>query len=328
MADQGGRGPRSAARAAALPPLAALLVGPLAAGDWRRWLWRCLEQELEHRRLFPWLAVAFGVGILLFFAAEDRPALWAPVAGAALAASVAVAMRARLAFFAAAVGIAAVFLGFTAGVTRMRGVGAPVLGRITISQLSGFVESVEERAEGARLVVRLHDLAAAPAESRPRRARVTMRDRQNLRAGDFITGTARLLPPPEAARPGGYDFARDAYFRSIGAVGSLVGRVEAKPPPVAPDLSLRLAAAIDDARNALTRRIADAIGGQAGAVAAALVTGKRGLISEDTNDALRAAGIYHIVSISGLHMVLAAGTMFWLARALLALVPALALLWP
>ena len=32
------------------------------------------------------------------------------------------------------------------------------------------------------------------------------------------------------------------------------------------------------------------------------------------------AGIYHIVSISGLHMVLAAGTFFWLARALLALV--------
>jgi competence protein ComEC len=45
------------------------------------------------------------------------------------------------------------------------------------------------------------------------------------------------------------------------------------------------------------------LAGQAGAVAAALVTGKRGLIDDETNDALRAAGIYHIVSISGLHMV-------------------------
>ena len=43
---------------------------------------------------------------------------------------------------------------------------------------------------------------------------------------------------------------------------------------------------------------------------------------------LRAAGIYHIVSISGLHMVLAAGTFFWLARAILSLAPALALFWP
>ncbi|MCX7329424.1 MAG: ComEC/Rec2 family competence protein [Hyphomicrobiales bacterium] len=60
---------------------------------------------------------------------------------------------------------------------------------------------------------------------------------------------------------------------------------------------------------------------------AALVTGKCGLISEETNEILRGAGIYHIVSISGLHMVLAAGSIFWLARALLALVPMLALGW-
>ena len=138
--------------------------------------------------------------------------------------------------------------------------------------------------------------------------RVSLRDRQGLKAGDFIAANARLLPPPEAARPGGYDFARDAYFRGIGAVGSLTGRVAVKPPPVPPDLALRLAAAVDAARNDLTRRIAEAIGGQAGAVAAALVTGKRGLIDEETNEALRAAGIYHIVSISGLHMVLAAGS--------------------
>src|SRR3954470_17509504 len=36
----------------------------------------------------------------------------------------------------------------------------------------------------------------------------------------------------------------------------------------------------------------------------------------------------HMVSISGLHMVLAAGTFFWLVRALLALAPSVALLWP
>jgi competence protein ComEC len=63
-------------------------------------------------------------------------------------------------------------------------------------------------------------------------------------------------------------------------------------------------------------------------VAAALVTGKRGFIYEGTSETLRAAGIYHIVSISGLHMVLAAGTFFWLARALLALSTHAALLWP
>jgi competence protein ComEC len=143
--------------------------------------------------------------------------------------------------------------------------------------------------------------------------RVTVRSLAGVQPGDYVTGTARLLPPPEAARPGGYDFARDAYFRRIGAVGSVSGKLSAvEPPPVPRDLSLRFAAALDRARNALTSRIAATIGGQAGAVAAALVTGKRGLIEEPTNDALRAAGIYHVVSISGLHMMLAAGAFFWM----------------
>ena len=101
---------------------------------------------------------------------------------------------------------------------------------------------------------------------------------------------------------------------STASAGSLTGKVEIRAPPSAPPYDLALNAAIDRARNALTRRIADVIGGQAGAVAAALVTGKRGLIDDDTNQILRGAGIYHIVSISGLHMVLAAGTFFWLAR--------------
>jgi len=111
-------------------------------------------------------------------------------------------------------------------------------------------------------------------------------------------------------------------------VGSFTGAVKRLDPPSAPPWSLAVAAWIDGARNTLTRRIASAIGGAAGGVGAALVTGKRGLIPETTNDVLRGAGIYHIVSISGLHMVLAAGTFFWLARALLALAPAAALLWP
>jgi competence protein ComEC len=55
---------------------------------------------------------------------------------------------------------------------------------------------------------------------------------------------------------------------------------------------LWLAARVDEARNALTECIAATIGGAAGGVGAALVTGKRGLIPETTNDVLRGAGIY------------------------------------
>jgi competence protein ComEC len=143
----------------------------------------------------------------------------------------------------------------------------------------------------------VESFGALTPDRRPTRVRVSYKKTFTLKPGDFISATARLLPPPEAARPGGYDFARDAYFRGIGAVGSLVGKIEVKPPPRPLPWQVSIAAAVDDARNALTRRITDANGGQAGAVAAALVTGKRGLINAETNDILRAAGIYHVVTI-------------------------------
>ena len=42
--------------------------------------------ELMPGRLLPWLPVAFGSGIALYFAAEREPALWAGAAAAAVGA--------------------------------------------------------------------------------------------------------------------------------------------------------------------------------------------------------------------------------------------------
>ncbi len=68
--------------------------------------------------------------------------------------------------------------------------------------------------------------------------------------------------------------------------------------------------------------------GEAGAVAAALLVGERSRISEATNESLRVAGLAHILAISGLHMMLIAGTAFFFVRALLAFSPRLALAYP
>ncbi|HLM38389.1 MAG TPA: ComEC/Rec2 family competence protein [Microvirga sp.] len=318
--------PRAVARAVALPWSWVAPFEWRLAGGWD-WLAGTSAREVEQRRLFPWIAVCFGLGILLFFQA-DRPGLWAPLGALGLCALAGALLRRNLPVFCAMVALAALFAGFSAGIVRTQGVAAPVLSRITIAPVTGFIEAVDDRQEGRRLLLRVVDIKGLAEAERPRLVRVSVRKGEGLTAGAFIGGTARLLPPPQPAWPGGYDFARDAYYKGIGAVGSFTGAVRRLDPPAPPGLSLRVAAGVDEARNALTRRIADAIGGAAGGVGAALVTGKRGLIGEPTNDVLRAAGIYHIVSISGLHMVLAAGTFFWLVRALLALAPGLALLWP
>ncbi|TVR10586.1 MAG: ComEC family competence protein [Salinarimonadaceae bacterium] len=296
--------------------------------DPRPWLARCLAEEVEQRRLAPWAAVAFGLGIVLCFAAEGRPSPWAPTVGLAVCAAIAMAGRRDHRIIRVATGLAMIFAGFAAGTARFAAVDAPVLERILIAEVHGRVETIEERARDARVVLRVISIEGLAPEWTPSRVRVTMRDASPFGPGDHVIARARLTPPPEAAWPGGFDFAKGAYFAGIGAVGSTLGSARLASGPEPPGLGARFSAAVETGRTAAARRISSVIGGQPGAVAAALVTGKRGMIAEETNEALRAAGIYHIVSISGLHMVLAAGTIFWLVRAGLALSPALALRWP
>jgi competence protein ComEC len=158
--------------------------------------------------------------------------------------------------------------------------------------------------------------------------RLTTRGEPNFKAGDFIALKARLLPPAHASLPGGYDFARDAFFLGLGAVGSALGRVEVMPPPDPAPLSLRFFAAVDHARNALAFRVYNELQGDAGAIAAAMVTGKRDFLSENAKDLIRRAGIFHVVTISGVQMSLVAGIFFVGLRRLFACSRTLALNYP
>lgn len=286
-------------------------------------------EEVAGRRLFPWTAVAFGAGVVLYFAAEREPWLPAPLFATVVCIGLAAwALRGeRLAAYRTALALAFLFAGFSVAGLRTLWVAAPVIERPWSGKITGFVETMDLREGSARLVLRLASAEGLAEAARPQRVRIILRGRPDFTSGASIGLTARLLPPPRASEPGGYDFARDAWFQRIGAVGNGVSRPLTVAALDVPWVA-RFNAWVDRGRNALTARIATAIGGANGAVAAALVTGKRGLIPEATNEALRAAGIYHVVSISGLHMVLAAGLMLWILRALLALSPTMALTQP
>ncbi len=288
-----------------------------------------LAQDIRERRLFLWLPVFFLVGILGYFAAAQEPSTVAPLVATGVMASACLWSRWRggLGFSRLSLAMAFLFAGFSAAALRTAMVSAPTLAAIKVAKVTAFVETVDHRKGGGRLLLRVSAIEGLSADALPSRLRVTVRALEGLRAGTFITATMRLVPPAEPSEPGGYDFSREAFYQGIGGVGSVISRVSEAPPFEVTTVA-RLNAAIDRARNDLTLRIASVIGGDDGAVAAALVTGKRGLISEAANDVLRGAGIYHVVSISGLHMVLAAGLFMWSLRALLALSPTIALHWP
>jgi len=137
-----------------------------------------------------------------------------------------------------------------------------------------------------------------------------------------------LSPPLQPLRPGGYEFARDMYFQRIGASGYALGGIKVKPPPVAQGFWLRYASFVDGLREGIDKRIRAVVGGDHGSIASALITGKRDAISGPVNDAMYVSSLAHVLSISGYHMAVVAGIVFFLIRAVLALIPSLASRYP
>jgi competence protein ComEC len=118
------------------------------------------------------------------------------------------------------------------------------------------------------------------------------------------------------------------YFQGIAASGFVTGAVKISVPPQSGGLWLRYAAALQGMRDAVDARIRAVVGGDSRAIATALLTGRRDAITTPVNDAMFISGLGHVLSISGYHMAVVAGVVFFTIRALLALVPVLTVRFP
>ncbi|MGE0524259.1 MAG: ComEC/Rec2 family competence protein [Variibacter sp.] len=300
-------------------------LGGLASSRWRVWS----AAEVAPGRLVPWLPVAFGIGVILYFTAAHEPSLWAAIALAAAAAGAAVALRARPFGYPVALAVAAAAAGFATATVKSASVAHPVLHRTVYgAELSGWIEVREERERTDRITIRIHAIEAKRLGVPLERVRLSVRKGTAPPVGTFIALKSRLSPPLEPLRPGGYDFARDLYFQGIGASGFTMGKIAVVKPPSPPSAWLRYATVIASTRDAIDARMRAALAGDVRAIASALITGKRDAISTPVNDAMFISGLGHVLSISGYHMAVVAGVVFFAVRGLLALVPYFALRFP
>ena len=146
-----------------------------------------------------------------------------------------------------------------------------------------------------------------------------------LNPGDRVGFKARLYPVPAQVVPGGRDFQRELYFAGIGAVGYTFG---AARRIAGPEAAGGWREDLRQLRTEMARRIAAVLPGSTGGVASALITGKRGAISEEVKQAFRDSGLSHLLAIAGLHLGLVGAFVFFAVRGGLALVPPVALRYP
>lgn len=215
----------------------------------------------------------------------------------------------------------AIIVGYGAIAIKSERVAAPVLGKVWVGTFFGRIEKVEMLS--ARDAIRL-ELATDGQHELPPKVRVNLKPDQFdpvFRHGAVIQLRARLMPPAGSALPGGYDFARRAWFQQIGATGSALG------PPTLHRTSQR-PVWLDESRNRLSQHIIEQMPAKTGEIGAALVTGDQGNIDEQDAQAMRDSGMAHLLSISGLHVTAVVGFLFLLCSRILALFPRLALRYP
>ncbi len=279
---------------------------------------------LQSGRLVVWAPVFLATGIWTYFNLPNEPSV---VAIAGLAVPIVVLFWIGR-HYSTAMLIGLVLLGFGLSKARQEIVATPILrATVSSSEISGFIADADNRGGKKRvLVIELDRATNVPVEEMPTRVRISTFGAPTALIGDYVRFTARLSPLPTPVMPGAFDYGRDLYFQSIGAMGSNIS------PPVFEDRPVPWKFVerrfFHKLRSVMGARITAAIPGPIGAFANSIVTGERAAIPAEMNTSLQISGLAHIISISGLHMSLVAGGVFWVMRAFLALFPVLALHYP
>ena len=177
--------------------------------------------------------------------------------------------------------------------------------------VSGKIDNITPIEHGYRIL--LSDVRIKKLSQEQTKMRLTVRTQINdARVGDIVKFSAILSRPMLPYLENSYNFARDAYFKQIGAVGYSVSdlKVIKTDPKSWQDK-------INSLRNNIQIRVNDAIGSYNGSIATALMINEYSNINKQVLKNLRATGLAHILSVSGMHLSLVAAIFFFSSRFLL-----------
>ncbi|WP_010302267.1 ComEC/Rec2 family competence protein [Candidatus Odyssella thessalonicensis] len=256
----------------------------------------------ETSRLFLWFPAGMGLGIMVYLSLATEPPLWVTLfilllSGLAWNWSRHFNVARLPAGIALSISLgAAAIHSKTWYLTHITGV-QPLSGKIK-GEFSGIITNVEYRKDRQRWWVALQD---------GRLVRLSDNGKVPLAVGYKIRFRSTLLPFSPPVLEDGYDFGRAAFFKGLSATGRMNEVVILDSTSSASDF-------IHAARSQITQALFKALPGEAGAIAAALVTGERGQIPERVRQAYADAGIAHVLAISGLHLSMIAGLIFMIFR--------------
>lgn len=290
------------------------------------WGRRVLAQfQHERDRWLLWLPVLIGVGVWAYFVLPFEPSRWAllatPILGAAR-------LFLRRGFIRHPLTILLLLvLGVNSGQIASWRSAYPMLRReIGPVLVIGRVAAIDPQIDGVTLLLDRLDIERLQPEETPRRVRIRLHGDSGSwpAVGSQVALDARLTPAREPSAPGAYDFRLNAYFNGIGAQGYAHGM----PTILGTATENGFWSGVETIRTAIATRVLQILSGDEAQIAVALLNGAQSGISKPALNVMRASGLQHILSISGLHLAIAAAFVFVGLRGFLALWPYAALCWP
>ncbi len=284
--------------------------------------------SILHQRdnMFLWTPIALSLGIALYFSLSIEPPLILCLFFSLVCTCLTVLGRnAKPHIRILLLGILILSTGFTAAKIRTEFVSTPIISKkIGPVEIFGKIEQIEKMEEGDGSRLTLSDLAIENLEKKftPKKIRLRLRADSDVKIGQTIKVLAALNPPSAPIIPDGFDFRRYLYFQSIGAVGFIYKAPEVISP------SKRSTFHIEKIRAKIAHHIEKALPTRQASIALALLVGQKKSLTEEDQQALRDAGLAHMLAISGLHVGLFAGAFFFVFRFFLVLIPGFALRYP
>ncbi len=274
-------------------------------------------------------AIGMAVGAAWYFSIDFEPASWGLI-GAALVLFLAARIAPRVSLPSTGIGLLFILCGGAAGalsgsLATQRAQTITITEEIGPMRVEGWIQTALPGDNGTRLLVRVHAIDGVASAQTPRYVRVTHRLALQTEPGRFVQCWTVLRPPPAPVLANDYAFDRQAWYAGLGAVGYVQGRCRGGSIGEPQGAEALFGHWVAIQRRQLAHYVHAGAGDRAGGFAAALTSGDRSFMSVDDQEALRAAGLAHLLAISGLHMGIVGGLVFLIVWRSLALIEPIAL---
>lgn len=289
--------------------------------------------HLEHHQWPLWWPVFIGIGVGLYFSLPFEPNYFFPLIVTLilfLFIFLFNLIQWRTVSFLFLL-LSLIGVGVTSGVMRSNNAFSPIVQEgMKFTKIQGYIDEIQYNTRGKRYILSDLKIEGLDKKNTPEFIRINVNTKDNgAKPGDYIWTLGVLRPPPGPSLPGGYNFSYYAFFKQIGAVGyaSYPILISDCSKYICPEVGIlgKFRPWISGVRDNIFNNIKSHLSEDSSGIAAAMLIGNKGTIPKPLIENIRDAGLAHLLAISGMHMTLVAGLLFFAIRYLCATIPAISL---